>query len=254
MTLSSGENSADSCSSSLSKLAPLQAVLFDVDGTLCDSDPLHFHAFREMLLEIGYNGGVPVTEEWYSENMAGAHNDDVAKFLFPDDLERGLKFCEDKEAMFRKLAQEKLKAIDGLYKVKKWIEDRGLKRAAVTNAPKLNAEMMISTVGLSDFFDCVILGSDCEHAKPYPDPYLKALDILKVSKDHTFIFEDSFSGIKAGVAAGMSVVGLKTRNPERMLMLAKPAFLIQDYEDPKLWAALEEIDRKTGPAPATDAA
>ena len=82
-----------------------------------------------------------------------------------------------------------MKPIDGLYKLKKWIEDRGLKRAAVTNAPKENAELMISILGLSDFFDVVILGSDCEHAKPSPDPYLKALEVLKVSKDHTFVFE-----------------------------------------------------------------
>lgn len=90
------------------------------------------------------------------------------------------------------MAKEELKPIQGLYKLKKWVEDCGLKRAAVTNAPKENAEFMISTLGLSDFFEAVILGDDCEHAKPFPDPYLKALDILKVSKDHTVVFEVRF--------------------------------------------------------------
>ncbi|XP_057475553.1 haloacid dehalogenase-like hydrolase domain-containing protein Sgpp [Actinidia eriantha] len=243
MTISSCGNSLDSACS-LSRLAPVEAILFDVDGTLCDTDPIHHHAFREMLQEIGFNGGVPITEEFFVENIAGRHNDDIATRLFPEDRERGLKFCDDKEAMFRRLAKEELKPIDGLYKLKKWIEDRGLKRAAVTNAPKENAELMISTLGLSDFFDVVILGSDCEHAKPSPDPYMKALEVLKVSKDHTFVFEDSVSGITAGVAAGMPVVGLKTRNPEHLLMKAKPTFLIKDYADPKLWAALEELDKK----------
>ncbi|XP_070665705.1 haloacid dehalogenase-like hydrolase domain-containing protein Sgpp isoform X4 [Malus domestica] len=55
-----------------------------------------------MLQEIGFNGGVPITEEYYIENFAGKHNDDVARILFPDDFERGLKFTEDKEAMFRR--------------------------------------------------------------------------------------------------------------------------------------------------------
>lgn len=91
-----------------------------------------------------------------------------------------------------RIAIEKLKPVNGLYKVKKWVEDRGLKRAAVTNAPKENAELMISMLGLSDFFQAVILGSDCEHAKPFPDPYLKALEVLKVSKEHTFVFDVSF--------------------------------------------------------------
>lgn len=58
--------------------------------------------------------------------------------------------------------------------------------------------------------------------------------------------QDSVSGIKAGVAAGMPVVGLTTRNPEHLLMQAKPTFLINNYEDPKLWAALEELDKKAG--------
>ncbi|KAJ4836390.1 hypothetical protein Tsubulata_021512 [Turnera subulata] len=241
MTVSSGENSVDT-KISLSGLAPLEAVLFDVDGTLCDSDPLHHYAFREMLQKINFNGGVPIDEEFFIKNIAGKHNDDIARVLFPDDLERGLKFCVEKEAMFRKLASEQLKPLNGLYKVKKWIEDHGLKRAAVTNAPRENAELMISRLGLSDFFDTLILGDECEHAKPHPEPYLKALKVLNVSKEHTFIFEDSVSGIKAGVAAGMPVFGLTTRNPEELLMQAKPTCLIKDYEDPKLWAALEELD------------
>nr|ACU22954.1 unknown [Glycine max] len=241
MTVSS-ENCVSS-QSSLTRLAPLEAVLFDIDGTLCDSDPLHYYAFREMLLEIGFNEGVPITEEFFIETVAGKHNDDIASVLFPGDLERGLKFVDDKEAMFRRLAAEQVRPLNGLDKVRKWIENHGLKRAAVTNAPRANAELMISILGLSDFFDAVIIGGECERAKPHPDPYLKGLEALKASKDHTFVFEDSVSGIKAGVAAGMPVIGIATRNPENLLMEAKPAFLIKDYEDPKLWAALEELDK-----------
>ncbi|CAN1333950.1 Haloacid dehalogenase-like hydrolase domain-containing protein Sgpp, partial [Linum perenne] len=147
-------------------------------------------------------------------------------------------------------AAEHIKALDGLYKVTKWVEDRGLKRAAVTNAPKLNAELAISKLGLSDFFQAVILGDECEHAKPHPEPYQKALEVLQVSKDHTFVFEDSVSGIRAGVAAGMPVIGLTTGNPEHLLMKANPTFLIKNYDDPKLWAALEEVDRVSGKQPS----
>ncbi|XP_076945912.1 haloacid dehalogenase-like hydrolase domain-containing protein Sgpp [Bidens hawaiensis] len=229
-------------------LAPLEAVLFDVDGTLCDSDPIHHIAFKEMLLEIGFNNGVPIDEDFFVKNIAGKHNDDIAAVLFPDDIERGLKFCVDKEAYFRKLVKEKVEPIKGLYKLTKWIEDNGLKRAAVTNAPRSNAELMISTLDLTDFFHHVIIGDECEHPKPAPDPYLKAVELLNVSKDHTFICEDSVSGIKAGVAAGMPVVGLTTRNPESMLLTANPTLLIENYEDPKLWAVLEELGKKTGDA------
>ncbi|GMH09257.1 hypothetical protein Nepgr_011098 [Nepenthes gracilis] len=242
MMVSAGDDSVDSKFSPV-KLAPLEAVLFDIDGTLCDSDPLHYYAFREMLQEVGFNEGVPIDEEFFIEHIAGKHNDVIARDLFPDDFERGLKFVDDKEAYFRRLAREQLKPVNGLYKLTKWVEDHGLKRAAVTNAPRANAELMVSILGLSEFFQAIIVGSECERAKPHPDPYLKALEVLNASKDHTFVLEDSVSGIKAGVAAGMPVIGLTTRNPEHLLMEAKPAFLIKDYEDPKLWAALEKFDK-----------
>ncbi|XP_021768106.1 haloacid dehalogenase-like hydrolase domain-containing protein Sgpp [Chenopodium quinoa] len=254
MTALSTENSSSDCKSALLKLAPVEAVLFDVDGTLCDSDPLHYFAFREMLQEIGFNGGVPIDEEFFIQNIAGKHNDDIARALFPDDYERGLKFTDDKEAYFRRLVVEQLKPIDGLSKLVKWITDYGLKRAAVTNAPRANAELMISMLGLTEFFQAIIVGSECEHAKPHPAPYLKGLEAIGASKEHTFIFEDSPSGIRAGVAAGMPVIGLSTRNPEHLLMKENPAFLIKDYEDSKLWAVLEELEKENGVRTKADAA
>ncbi|XP_039826227.1 haloacid dehalogenase-like hydrolase domain-containing protein Sgpp isoform X2 [Panicum virgatum] len=213
----------------LKKLAPLEAILFDIDGTLCDSDPIHFCAFRELLQQIGFNDGVPITEEFYSANISGGHNDDLARSLFPDmDHEKALQFMDDKEAFFRKLAPGQLKAVDGLHDLCRWIEDRNLKRAAVTNAPRANAELMLSLLGLTDFFPVLVIGSECERAKPFPDPYLKVLELIGASPDHTFIFEDSASGIRAGVAAGMPVVALTTRNPGKALSDAGASLLIND--------------------------
>ncbi|KAG8391443.1 hypothetical protein BUALT_Bualt01G0188300 [Buddleja alternifolia] len=232
--------------SSLASVAPLEAILFDIDGTLCDSDPIHYYAFREMLQEIGFNGGEPITEEFFVKNCSGMHNEELCHVLFPDwDIERARKFMDDKEAMFRRIASEQLKPVTGLEKLCKWVEDQGFKRAAVTNAPRPNAELMISLLGLEDFFELLVIGSECDRAKPFPDPYLKALQGLGVSSEHSFIFEDSVSGIKAGVAAGMPVVGLATRNPEKLLSDAGATLVVEDYGHSKLWTALEELEKKT---------
>jgi beta-phosphoglucomutase-like phosphatase (HAD superfamily) len=174
----------------LASSVPIEAVLFDIDGTLCDSDPLHHVAFQEMLLEIGYNNGVPIDEEFFINNIAGRSDVEAAQNLFPDwPLEKGLKFLEDKEAKYRSLAKERLEPVKGLAKVVQWVKDHGYKRAAVTNAPRINSELMISLLGLTDFFQAVIVGGECEKPKPAPFPYLKALKELQVSADHTFIFE-----------------------------------------------------------------
>ena len=227
----------------LAATVPVEAVLFDIDGTLCDSDPLHHIAFQELLLAIGYNNGVPIDDEFFINNIAGRSDAEAAQNLFPDwPLEKGLKFLEDKDVKYRSLAMERLEPVKGLHKVVQWVKDHGYKRAAVTNAPRINAELMIKLLGLSDFFQAVIVGGECEKPKPAPFPYLKALKELEVSAAHTFIFEDSASGTRAGVAAGMPVVAVSTRNPEKSLQEAGAALIISDYEDQKLWNALEEID------------
>ncbi|XP_048538976.1 haloacid dehalogenase-like hydrolase domain-containing protein Sgpp [Triticum urartu] len=229
--------------SPLAATVPVEAVLFDIDGTLCDSDPLHHIAFQELLLAIGYNNGVPIDDEFFINNIAGRSDAEAAQNLFPDwPLEKGLKFLEDKDVKYRSLAMERLEPVKGLHKVVQWVKDHGYKRAAVTNAPRINAELMIKLLGLSDFFQAVIVGGECEQPKPAPFPYLKALKELEVSAAHTFIFEDSASGTRAGVAAGMPVVAVSTRNPEKSLQEAGAALIISDYEDQKLWNALEEID------------
>ncbi|KAM1262774.1 hypothetical protein ACFX13_028526 [Malus domestica] len=235
----------DDSKSSLAFLAPLEAILFDIDGTLCDSDPLHYHAFREMLQEVGYNGGVPITEEFYSEHISGKNNEYLCGTIFPDwEIKRARKFLEDKEAFFRRLASEELEPVKGLDKLCKWIEKQGLRRAAVTNSPRASGELMISSLGLTDFFEILVIGNECDRAKPFPDPYLKALETLEVSHEHTFIFEDSVSGTTAGVAAGMPVVGIATRNPGTSLINAGVSFVIKDFEDTKLWEALEKLEKK----------
>lgn len=153
--------------SSLSFVAHLEAVLFDIDGTLCDSDPIHYHAFVEMLREVGFNGGVPISEEFFIQNISGRHNEELSRLLLPDwDLQRAMNFMDDKEALFRRLAYKELKPLNGLDKLCNWIEDCGLKRAAVTNAPKSNAELLITMLGLTDFFETVVLAEECERAKP----------------------------------------------------------------------------------------
>lgn len=218
----------------------VEAVLFDLDGTLVDSDPLHYSTFRDILQEVGFQGGDPITEEFFSENISGKHNDVVAAALFPDwDERRRQKIMDDKEALFRREAVHNLKPVHGLHKLCKWIENRGLRRAAVTNAPRENAELMISAVGLTDFFELLVIGSECGRAKPFPDPYLKALEHFNIPSSRAFALEDSPSGLKAAVAAGLAVVGVTTRNPGQELIDAGATFLIRDYEDPDLWNALD---------------
>ncbi|KAL2634903.1 hypothetical protein R1flu_006382 [Riccia fluitans] len=224
---------------SIPPVGSLKAVLFDVDGTICDSDPLHYKAFRDMLVEIGYNGGQPITEEFFSKFISGKFNPDIGRFLFPEwDEAARTKFLDDKEAYFRRMAASHLEGHKGLHKFCEWLKKKNIRRAAVTNAPRLNAEQMIVGVGLGSFFDHLVIGSECKRAKPFPDPYLTGLSLLGVSANQAFVFEDSPAGIKAAVDANLAVAGVLAGNPRSSLLEAGASFVIESFDDPALWKAL----------------
>lgn len=106
-------------------------------------------------------------------------------FLFKADHLQGLVVA----------AADVLKPLPGLSEYLDWIKSRGIKTAAVTNAPKLNAEVMLKAVGLENFFEHLILGELFEFPKPYPDPYLAAVERCGLQREDCLIHEDSPAGM-----------------------------------------------------------
>ncbi|CAM6086005.1 unnamed protein product [Calypogeia fissa] len=225
---------------SLPSAKDLKAILFDVDGTITDSDPLHFQAFQEIFQQAGFQGGAPMTKDYFLKQISGKLNTVIAFESFPELSEdERQKVTDNKEARFRSLAKDHTKPIPGLMKFVDWIKERGFRRAAVSNSPRDNVEQVIEALGLTNFFEIIVIGNECEHPKPYPDPYLKALQHLGVTPETTIIFEDSPAGLRAGVAAEVSVVGLTTGHRKDDLLAAGASLIIEDYSDPALWEHLE---------------
>jgi HAD superfamily hydrolase (TIGR01509 family) len=83
----------------------------------------------------------------------------------------------------------------GLTEFLQWLDSRQLRRAAVTNAPRDNTRMMLSALGLDSAFEAVVLGEECERAKPHPDPYLKGLQLLGLQPHEAIVIEDSPAGV-----------------------------------------------------------
>lgn len=120
---------------------------------------------------------------------------------------------------------------------------------------------MLDALGLNDFFDCVIIGDECARSKPFPDPYLTALNFLEkqnvneakrkgnkdnslsINKDNVIIVEDSRAGISAGVAADIRVVGIKTTLSEEELLDAGCFMTIDDFDNDDLWRLITGKDK-----------
>ncbi len=223
----------------------LEGLLFDIDGTLVDSDPTHFLVFQELLLrEPSVNGGLPIDHAFFRERISGRQNLQIMSDLFPAwEPEAAAAWSLQKEARFRERAAATMLASKaaGLDKLRAWADARGLPRCAVTNAPRLNAEAILKGIGYWGWFGDgaeLVIGDECARAKPDPLPYVLGAGKLGVPPERCIVFEDSPAGARAGHAAGCTVVGLMSGNSREALSAAGCALVVSDFDSPELWAFL----------------
>jgi beta-phosphoglucomutase len=213
----------------------LKALIFDMDGTLVHSDPVHLRAFGEVLEPYG----VTVDEDLYQRSILGQTNERIFASLLPNEaVTRHEELADVKEATFRRLARN-LRPLTGLVDLLDWAKERELAVALVTNAPKLNADHMLDAIGLADRFTVRITIEDVARGKPDPLPYLTALEQLNVNPDEAIVFEDSPSGMKAAKAAGIFGIGVLTGLTEADMVSFGADMTIADFSDKGLWGKLK---------------
>jgi len=222
--------------------------MFDIDGTLANTDPAHFAVFKELLFkEPSVNGGKEIDEDFFRVHIAGRQNQLIIADLFPDwDAARGKAWSDAKEVRWREYAGATMSEnkMAGLDRVQAFIDAQSAgsahKACAVTNAPRLNAEVILQGIGYREWFgERLIIGDECERGKPDPLPYLVGAEKLGVDPKKCVVFEDSPSGAKAGKAAGCFVVGLLSGQSRAALEAVGCDLIVQDFESDELWALLE---------------
>ncbi|MEL6855630.1 MAG: HAD-IA family hydrolase [Cyanobacteria bacterium J06607_13] len=211
--------------------AMLKAVIFDLDGTLTDSDKVHFQVFKEIFARKG----IVLDKTLYKQKISGRQNADIMADFFPDlSPAEGEAFSAQKEATFRKQAKNQLVPLPGLLDLLAHIRETGLAAAVVTNAPPKNAVFMLQTLGLSDAFDPVVIADELPRGKPDPLPYQTALDKLGISAEEAIVFEDSRAGIRSAVGAGIATIGMTTTHQAEELMAVGAIATISDFTDDSL--------------------
>ncbi len=214
----------------------LKALLFDLDGTLADTDRLHEQAWLEGLAQHGIQGD----HTYYQTQISGGLNPEIVRRLLPQLSEaEGEAFLAQKEARFRELAAG-VSPLPGLGKLWNWAQSRGLRRALVSNAPRVNALFMLERLGLD--FDAVVLSEELPAGKPDPLPYRTALEQLGIGPDAALAFEDSPSGVRSAVGAGIRTVALITGHRPKALEQAGAFVSIADFTDGRLWDWLQSHD------------
>lgn len=185
------------------------AVIFDMDGVIADTNPTHNIAWRKFLDRYAI---IP-TEEELQNHMYGKHNSYILSYFFKrnvitDELAQ-LQF--EKEALFRELYASIAQPISGLLDFLVDLKQNRVKTGIATSAPVENLVMMVGQIPvLGEVMESMLSEQDVTQHKPNPEVYLKSAERLGVAPSQCVVFEDSVSGVKAGLAAGMKVVGVTT--------------------------------------------
>lgn len=178
------------------------AYIFDCDGTLADTMPLHYRAWKRMLAERG----AAFSQELFAA-MGGRPTETIIDLLRD---EHGIPIGDpaiaaaSKEHYFLDLIDE-VKPVEAVLQVaRRW---HGIKPLAVASGgSRQNVQRTLDALGIHHLFDAVVCVEDYARAKPFPDPFLEAAHRLGVAPSECLVFEDSPLGVEAAAAAGMQCV------------------------------------------------
>jgi beta-phosphoglucomutase len=186
----------------------LEAVLFDMDGVLLDSEAFICAAGIEMFSEKGYRVSredftefTGMGENRYLGGVAGKHG-------IPFDLEKDKARTYE---IYARLVKGKLTLLPGAREFVERCRKRGLKIALASSADRIKVDINLEETGLQhELFQAIVSGEDIEHKKPAPDIFVRAAQLLQINPSHCLVVEDAISGVASGKAAGCRVLALIT--------------------------------------------
>jgi HAD superfamily hydrolase (TIGR01509 family) len=208
-----------------------KALLFDIDGTLADTDALHLQAFNQVLSPHGH----VFDHARYTRELQGFSNAAISeRFLAHEPPTRQAAIIGEKEAAFRNLVSGQIKPLPGLMTLLALADRASIPMVAVTNAPRLNAEMLLSGLGIMNRFKAIVIGDELAHGKPHPMPYLEGLRAVSAAADLSLAFEDSRSGIQSASAAGIATIGIRTSLSHGDMVAAGAVMTASAFDDLEL--------------------
>ncbi|WP_207505686.1 HAD family hydrolase [Telluribacter humicola] len=191
------------------------AVIFDMDGVICHTNPYHSKAFREFFAKRDLSP----TDEEFAQHMFGKSNSYIlSHFLQREVVGEEFKQLEDeKESLFRTIYEPHIEPIGGLLEFIGDLKNNGVKTGVATSAPYANLELIITKLDLRKQMESILASEDVKKHKPDPEVYLTSARNLGVEPKQCVVFEDSYSGVSAALNAGMKVVGVLTSHTREEL-------------------------------------
>lgn len=185
----------------------IETIFFDLDGVIVDSEPVHAKA-KKIILDA-YSIKYP---DSIFDDFIGQPDEVFFKHVHEnlDNRQNPYKrLLQEKNNQFYDLIPE-MKLVDGFSSFINDVKTRNIKTALVSSTSTFTFGLIDKHFHLSDLFELLITEKDTERHKPFPDPYIKALQLLPASVGSTVVIEDSPNGIKSAKEAGCKVIALTT--------------------------------------------
>jgi HAD superfamily hydrolase (TIGR01509 family) len=208
------------------------AVLWDMDGTLVDSEHYWLSSEQELAASAG-----KIWTEQDGINMIGMSLYDSSRLI-----KQKLDLDLETDEIIDRLTNAVISKLDhalpwrpGAKELLKAVRDAGIPTALVTMSMRRNADAVVARMGF-DAFDEIIAGDQVRHGKPHPEPYLMAAEKLGVKIEHCIAFEDSISGLHSAEASGAIAIGVPNLvqipdKPGRILWPTLARVTVSDLED-----------------------
>jgi HAD superfamily hydrolase (TIGR01509 family) len=185
-----------------------QVLIFDFDGTIADTSPLHAAAFESVLSPLGLN--LP-----YS-SIAGMKTADAMVFCAKTcgqvlTTEKLNSLVTAKQRLVREMMGIHLVSLPGVDRFLKWAKQH-YRLSVATSGSRQTVESAMEKLGYAGWFDPLICSDDVERSKPYPDVFLKVLEHTKCRSDHALVFEDSEAGVMAAKNAGIAHIKIRVNS------------------------------------------
>lgn len=193
----------------------LQAVIFDFDGVITDSEILHFRAFNEVLAPHGLELS---RKEYYSKYL-GLSDIDCLKTLIGEgrlDMTAGQvpDLIQTKTRIFEELARTDGKIIEGVRDFLNLLAAENVRMAICSGALRTEIELILEDATLRRFFETIVSAEEVKRGKPHPDGFLLALkrlnanSVTRIAPKRCVVIEDSHWGLQAAKAAGMQTIAV----------------------------------------------
>lgn len=194
----------------------LRAVIFDLDGTIIDSEPLHTEAVIRILRERGIVLDPRDLDTFIGISSSVMWSEMRERFGLRESIEalgtlqhsRNIEMLVDSGSIL----------IPGIMDLLRDIRGQDLATAIASSSTKDYIEAVVQRYSLAGYFDCLVSGEEVPRGKPKPDIFLRAAELLKVEPDSCVVIEDSDNGLTAAREAGIRSVGFRNPNSGRQTL------------------------------------